>query len=118
MGLHCSDAAYELLSDYVPDAQCALYACYFLVKAWEHAVASVFPTDCDAVYWVAKGLHPDADVEELRPLKEQIRASGFLSQLVESSKPLLRVQPARVREYRLTPLGEELAKRLQGMMEC
>lgn len=116
--MHCSDAAYEILNGYVADAQSALYACYFLVAAFEHAASSVFPSDCDAIHWVAKAIHHDAGLEELKPIREQIRASGFLKHLVECSEPLVQEQPGRVKEYRLTRQGRDIAQRLREMMEC
>lgn len=118
MGLHCSDTAYEILREYVADAQSTLYACYFLVAALEHATSSVFPSDCDAIHWVAKAIHHDAGLEELKPIKEQIRASGFLKQLVEGSIPLVQEQLGRVKEYHLTRQGRDIAQKLMGMMEC
>lgn len=118
MGLHCSDAAYEILNGYVADAQGALYACYFLVAAVEHATSSVFPSDGDAIHWVAKAMHHDAGLDELKPIKEQIRASGFLKQLAEADMPLLVEHQGRVKEYHLTRQGKDLAEKLRGMMEC
>src|SRR3989344_6477061 len=100
--LHFSDTASDLIKMYVPERDNAMYAGYFLVSALRHAQEDVFPAECEVYHWVAKRFCEHVEGEELRSLKERIKSSGFLQEILDFKDPLVRVQPGTVNTYRLT----------------